>query len=222
MTDKSNRKRGNNKNRRLRHKFVMEANRHDDFMNYHLDDTNESVHHLALLQYKHYKQLEDNIILLDNPIVVDGKKLSRKIYYSIKSVGKNIVLECNNEGSKIIKFRETKKNFVMIVIHKKDLIHIPKTTTFSFDNDATKKKRFRQKSEKFVILMQCGDFSRISCSENDNINIGDLKNIKNVIPNQITREKHFKSRGEVYSVGYSAKYKVENQKSFDKFVTSKY
>ena len=78
-------------------------------MNYHLDDTNESMHHLALLQYKHYKQLQDNIILLDDPIVVDEKKLSCKIYYSIKSISKNIVLEYNNEGSKIIKLRESKK-----------------------------------------------------------------------------------------------------------------
>ena len=88
----------------------MEESRHDGFMNYHLDDTNKSIHHLALLQYKHYKRLQDNIILLDDPIVVGGKKLSRKIFYNIKSIGKKIVLECNNKGSKIIKLRETKKN----------------------------------------------------------------------------------------------------------------
>lgn len=77
-------------------------------MNYHLDDNNCSIYYLALLQYKYYKRLRDNIILLDDPRVVDGTKLSSKIYYSIKSIGKNIVLECDNKGLKHIKLRQTK------------------------------------------------------------------------------------------------------------------
>ena len=65
-------------------------------------------------------------------------------------------------------------------------------------------------------------FSRKKGKEIDRITENDITNFTSVIPNQITsKEKHFNSLGEVYSIGYSAKYKVQNGLSFEQFVTSK-
>ena len=41
-----------------------------------------------------------------------------------------------------------------------------------------------------------------------------------LVTNQ-SKEKHFGSVGDVYSIGYSAKYCIKNELSFDWFVTSK-
>ena len=188
-------------------------------MNYILDETNPSMHPLAVLTYSDYKLLKDNIIILEKPIIIEGNSLNRKIYYTIKSVGKNIKMDTKS-STMYVKLREMKKRFFMMVIQKKDLNIIKRISIINYDRENNMTTSYRRKSEKYLILMMCGDFSAKKKEANDNFTLQNLIDIENVIPNQITKEKHFGSGGKVFSTGYSAKYKIMNGKSFDKFVKS--
>ena len=191
-------------------------------MNYYLDNNNVCTHPVALLPYKDYKRLEDNIIVLDKPNIVNENSLSRKIYYDIQSIGKNLVFETRNGISKI-KLKETKRNFFMMVLHKQNVESIKKVAPFCHYSRPQKKTNGKNNGRKFLILMQCGVFLEQKEDEISRISESDMRNYTSVIPNQITtKEKHFNSLGEVYSIGYSAKYKIQNGLSFEHFVTSKW
>ena len=201
-------------------KFIKEETDHDSFMNYHLDDDNPSMHPLAILTYSDYKLLKENIIVLDQPIIEESNSLNRKIYYSIKSMGKNIRMKTDEE-SMVIKLREMKKRFFMIVIEKKNLNIIKQVSIIHYDQQTNMTDSYRRKSEKYLILMMCGDFSSNTYDDKKNITTQDIVDTTKVIPNQINKDKHFGSGGKVFSTGYSAKYKVIDGKSFDTFVKSK-
>ena len=205
-----------------RRKLLKEECDHDKFMNYNLDQKNQSMHPLAVLTYSDFKKLKDNLIVVENPVIFCGKSIHRKIYYSVKSVGKNIKFD-NTESTMNIQLRQMKKRFFMIVIEKKSLELIDHVSTINYDHAINMSREFRRKSEKYLILMMCGDFSSSPNENLEKISKEDLLNVENVIPNQIcSKEKHFGSGGKVFSTGYSAKYKVSEGKSFELFVKSEY
>ena len=208
------------KEQRLRNKWAHQEKTHDKFMNYHLDESNCCTHSLGILNKKEFNRLKDNLIILSNPNIIDGNKISRKIYYTIKSVGSNVKIA--KDGPNLwIKFRETKRRFVMVVIQEKEMMEDLRITKFDMINS---KKFNKSKNERndYLILMQCGDYFNNMVHKGEQFSLDDLTDIKSVVPNQISKEKHFGSVGDVYSIGYSAKYSIKNELSFDRFVTSKF
>ena len=113
--------------------MIHEEKCHDEFMNYHLDESNCCTRPLGILNKKDFNRLKGNLIVLSSPIIIDGKKTLRKIYYTIKSVGDNIKTVRNNNEI-WIKFRETKRRFVMIVIQKKELMEDSRISKFEMIN----------------------------------------------------------------------------------------
>ena len=190
-------------------------------MNYHLSDGNVCTHPLALLPYKDYKRLQHNIIVLHHLVVTCGNTLHRKIHYDIQSIGKNLVFEVQN-GIRKIKLNETKMKYMMIVLHKEEVGDIKSASPFAHQPKRKDNKKSEGYGSKYLILMQSGIFPKSDDDISNGITESDIINYTRAVPNQIrSKEKHFKSMGEVYSIGYSAKYKVENGLSFEHFVTSK-
>ena len=111
--------------------------------------------------------LKKNIIILHNPIVFNGKTIERKIFYDIKSIGKNIKLS-ENENSMVVELRQTKKRFFMMVIHKKEMKMINRVTTIHYDHEIKMTRSHRRTSQNYLILMICGDFSNKIC-DNDTL-----------------------------------------------------
>ena len=217
---KRNRRRNMSKEAKFQRKLTKEETDHDEFMNYYLDDNNPTMHPLAILTHSDYKRLKDNIIILHNPVEVDGKSLQRKIFYDIRSIGKNLKL-LESENSIVVQLRQTKKRFFMIVIHKKEMKMMNRVSAIKYDHEINMTSSYRRKSQNYVILMICGDFSDKIGDNDDNITKENLSEIQYILPNQITKDKHFGSGGKVYSIGYSAKYNIQGGKSFQQFVTSK-
>ena len=208
------------RHRRLNRKKLQQQFDHDNFMNYHLDSTNSNNHCLGIINKKDYHRLKDNLILFHKPQVLEATQLSRKINYAIKSIGKNIKID-RRKNDILIKFRETKKRFLMIVIQQKDLMQDSRISKFDMIHSSHHNKHKNEKNE-YLILMQCGDYYHKNLEQDQHeLSLEDINDIKNVVPNQISKEKHFGSVGDVYSIGYSAKYCIKNELSFDWFVTSK-
>ena len=170
--------------RRIRSKKESEEYDHDNFTNFHLSDDKKTTHPLSTIMSKEYKRLKPNIIILSKPIIVDDNSLNRKIYYIISEVGKNIITQ-GSPNNIIIKLRETKQQFFIIAIEKKNLVNTSNVTLFSRDNDK-KTHKYRRLDEKHVILMICGSIPPTKIDNTkDSITIEDLKTISKIIPNQI-------------------------------------
>ena len=110
----------------------------------------------------------------------------------------------------------------MIVLCKDEIQNIKSASPFAHQPKQMKKEKCEGYGSKYLILMQCGIFPKSNDDISNAISETDLVNYTKAVPNQIrSKQKHFNSMGEVYSIGYSAKYKVENGLSFEHFVTSK-
>ena len=218
MNKKKCRSLNRNKKKRLDGKMKLEEHFHDQFMNYHLDEMNCSTHSIGILNKKEFNRLKENVIIVTNPSIVDDNKQSRKIYYTIKTIGTNIKLDKREKGY-FIKFREIKRRFVMIVVEKKYFSDDGRIMQFEMINTKSNNTESYEKNE-YLILMQAGDYNDNTNQIRQGLETNDLRDIKNVIPNQMSKEKHFGSLGDVYSIGYTAKYTIKNELSFDRFVTS--
>ena len=79
-------------------------------------------------------------------------------------------------------------------------------------------------SQKYVILLQCGDFSDKCNNEKKAFTPDEINLIKKILPNQIRQQgkKHHGSIGKIYSYGYVAKYEKMNHTSlsFGKYVSN--
>ena len=161
---------------------------------------------------------------MKNPHIIDRNKSSRKIYYEIEFIGGNVVYR-NDNGNMFIKLREMKSRYIVILIHCNGLQYNDIEDNILPINGSFKKLKdqYVVTNEDYYILMMAADSSnKIKCDD-DNFSFAEIKNIMYSIPNQIPtgKEKHFGSGGNVYSLGYTAKYKIENDMSFGAFVTSK-
>ena len=209
--------------RRWQKKFDHSEKSYDEFLDMFLrDESNQSTHPLLLISAKDYFLLKDNIILVEKPSVIKGNTTDRKVSYKITNFGKNISF--GNKGQyKSIKIRNTKKNCVLIMMHRKYLDIFQRVQIHEYINGSSAKKKIVDGKYVLLLLVVCTNNKKT-----ENINDFDdnfLAEIKKHYPNQIRTQgkKHYKSEGWIYSVGYAAKYDKLNSKkeSFSKYVKSK-
>ena len=105
-----------------------------------------------LCSSKEYNALKDNTILLGNPRVINGNSINRKIYYDIISVGRNIHYK-NRKEQMIIRLKNTKKNTMFIMIHRKYLNELNNIHIHEYCN-GTRRKSLNS-CGKYGLLLVC-------------------------------------------------------------------
>ena len=207
---------------RWKKKFDAQEKSYDMFIEKYCSyDKSSSSHPIFLCSSSEYNIIKDNVILLSNPRIIDGNKPSRKIYYDISSTGKNIRFT-KSTNSMQIKLRNSKKNSLFILIHRKYIKDAGKIQINQYTNGS--KRQFRTKMCKYAVLLLCTITDNNWKNKSFTFDNHFIKMTKKNYPNQIRNQgmKHFSSEGQIYSIGYAAKYDKIDQKqeSFSKYVTS--
>ena len=185
-------------------------------------DKERSTHPLFQCSSQEFNKLKENTILIGNPRVSDNHRQTRKIYYDILSIGSNI--RSVNKGKRmIIKLRNTKKNAVFIMIHQKFLKNIDRIQKHQYTNGSKHRQTIRK--GRYVVLLTCCATDRSWQKNGIIFNDTFVTMMKKTYPNQIRNQgaKHFGSEGQIFSIGYAAKYEKldHKQQSFSKYVQSK-
>lgn len=182
---------------------------------------NQKVSHpLFFITEKEFCELSSNTIIVKNIKITQTSRNNRNVTYDIESMGSNLNLEKSPKNFISINLKQTKKNTFFIMIRSSELSKYHSLDLLQCNRKLAPGKK---QNNKYVILLQCKDFSNYDLHPADFITQCDVNCMKKILDNQIRQQdaKHHGSSGCIYSFGHVAKYdKIKDDNlSFGKYAT---
>ena len=166
---------------------------------------NQKVSHpLFFITEKEFCELSSNAIIVKNIKITLASMNNQIVLYDIESCGSNLKLEKSSKKFISINLKQTKKNTFFIMTRSSELSNYHNLDLLQCNR---KLSRGKKHNNKYVILLQCKDFSNYELHPADFITQIDVKCMKKILDNQMRQQdaKHHGGSGCMHSFGHVAK-----------------
>ena len=174
------RKRKISQRKRKEKKFQNEWSQYSNFMSNQWCEKNCSQkvsHPLFFVTEKEFRNLSANAIIVKNMQIDETKKNNRNVSYDIESYGSSLVITNLENGSICVNLKQTKNNCFYVMIRSSEIHKSKDSQTLELLSSNQPIAEWKFKNHKYILLLQCKDYSNISLSPEDFITEYDLTQV---------------------------------------------